>query len=95
MMNFLMFSLVMLLLSLILMTKFFYHFLMILMCLELLVLSILYGIFLNMYIDSMEMYYLIIMVFFVVESVLGLSILICILNFKGNDFMKNLSLMMW
>nr|QKK69268.1 NADH dehydrogenase subunit 4L [Anterhynchium aff. flavomarginatum HB]QKK69281.1 NADH dehydrogenase subunit 4L [Anterhynchium aff. flavomarginatum SC] len=95
MLNFLGFSLVMLLLTLILMMKFFYHFLMMLMCLEFLVLSILYGIFLNMYMDSMEVYYLIIMVFFVIESVLGLTILIYILNFKGNDYMKNLSLMMW
>nr|YP_009859748.1 NADH dehydrogenase subunit 4L [Antodynerus aff. limbatus YN]QKK69229.1 NADH dehydrogenase subunit 4L [Antodynerus aff. limbatus GX]QKK69242.1 NADH dehydrogenase subunit 4L [Antodynerus aff. limbatus XZ]QKK69255.1 NADH dehydrogenase subunit 4L [Antodynerus aff. limbatus YN] len=88
-------DLVISLLILLMFIKYYNYFLMILMCLEFLVLSVLFMIFLNLSIEEMEVFYLMIMIFFVIESVLGLSILVCLVHFKGNDQMKNLSLLMW
>nr|QKK69307.1 NADH dehydrogenase subunit 4L [Anterhynchium abdominale] len=94
-MNIFSFNLILVVMVLGLLMKFYYHFLMMLMCLEFLVLSILYSIYMNLCNDSLDMYYLLIMVFFVIESVLGLSILVCMICYKGNDHIKNLTLVMW
>nr|YP_009859761.1 NADH dehydrogenase subunit 4L [Rhynchium aff. brunneum YN]YP_009859774.1 NADH dehydrogenase subunit 4L [Rhynchium aff. brunneum GX]QKK69333.1 NADH dehydrogenase subunit 4L [Rhynchium aff. brunneum YN]QKK69346.1 NADH dehydrogenase subunit 4L [Rhynchium aff. brunneum GX] len=94
-MNYYILNFILLFMVLILMVKFFFHFMMMLMCLEFLVLTIMNSIFMNLYIDNMEVYYLMMMVFFVIESVLGLVLLVCMICYKGTDHMKNLNLLMW
>nr|UXO94123.1 NADH dehydrogenase subunit 4L [Dolichovespula lama] len=85
----------MLMMSFTLLLKFYNHALMILLCIEFIVLINLlnlYMILVNYYKDYFLLLY---MVVFVVEGILGISLVVMMIRFKGNEYYKNLNLLMW
>nr|QNV12086.1 NADH dehydrogenase subunit 4L [Vespa crabro] len=86
------FGYIMFFMSLILMWKYYDHVLMILICIEFIVVINLFNIFLMLMYLKMDFYLLIFMVMFVLEGILGISVVVMIIRFKGNEYLKNLNL---
>nr|YP_010403079.1 NADH dehydrogenase subunit 4L [Vespa magnifica]UQW19835.1 NADH dehydrogenase subunit 4L [Vespa magnifica] len=87
-----MFGLTLFLMSSFLMWKFYDHVLMLLICIEFVVVIVLFNIFMMLMNLSMEFYMLIFMVMFVMEGVMGISMVVLIIRYKGNEYIKSLSL---
>nr|QDH82219.1 NADH dehydrogenase subunit 4L [Parapolybia varia] len=79
--------------SLILVMKYYNHMLKILLCIEFIVVNLLLNIYMIMQFN--DYYLLIFMVMFVMEGILGISLVIMMIMYKGNDYIYNLSMIMW
>nr|AQU13938.1 NADH dehydrogenase subunit 4L [Vespa ducalis] len=86
------FGFILFLMSLVLMWKYYDHVLMILICIEFVVVIILFNIFMMLMYLNLDFYLLIFMVMFVMEGVMGISVVVMIVRFKGNEYFKNLNL---
>ena len=75
-----------------LLLKFHNHLLIILLSIEFLVVRNLINIYYNIYI--IDYYILIFIVIFVIEGVLGISLMIIMIRFYGNDLIRNLMLIL-
>nr|YP_010924997.1 NADH dehydrogenase subunit 4L [Vespula rufa]WKC15410.1 NADH dehydrogenase subunit 4L [Vespula rufa] len=80
-------------LSFMLFCKYFSHALMVLLCIEFMVVISLLNIYYVMMNYSKDFYLLIFMVMFVIEGVLGISLVVMMIRFKGNEYFKNLNLL--
>nr|YP_010582866.1 NADH dehydrogenase subunit 4L [Dolichovespula kuami]UGB89882.1 NADH dehydrogenase subunit 4L [Dolichovespula kuami] len=94
MINFIAGSLLMML-SFLMVLKFYNHALMILLCIEFIVVINLLNLFMLMANFLKDFYLLFFMVIFVMEGVLGISLVVMMIRFKGNEFLSNLNLLMW
>nr|QXU75776.1 NADH dehydrogenase subunit 4L [Vespa simillima xanthoptera] len=83
----------MFLMSLILMWKYYDHVLMVLVCIEFIVIINLFNIYMMLMQLNSEFYLLIFMVMFVMEGILGISIVVMIIRFKGNEYLSKLNLL--
>nr|QHF17722.1 NADH dehydrogenase subunit 4L [Vespa basalis] len=88
-----MFGFILFLMSLGLMWKYYDHIMMVLLCIEFIVVINLFNMFIMLMYLSMEFYLLVFMVMFVMEGILGISMVVMIIRFKGNEYFKNLNLM--
>nr|QDH82245.1 NADH dehydrogenase subunit 4L [Parapolybia varia] len=79
--------------SLILIMKYHNHMLKILLCIEFIVVNLLLNIYMIMQFN--DYYLLIFMVMFVMEGILGISLVITMISYKGNEHIHNLSMIMW
>nr|QDH82271.1 NADH dehydrogenase subunit 4L [Parapolybia flava] len=80
-------------LSLLMIVKFYNHALKILLCIEFIVITLLLNIYMIMYFN--DYYLLIFMTMFVMEGVLGISLIIMMIRYKGNENLNNLSMILW
>nr|AIE42624.1 NADH dehydrogenase subunit 4L [Vespa bicolor] len=87
------FGYVMFLMSLILMWKYYDHVLMVLVCIEFIVIINLFNIYMMLMQLNMEFYLLIFMVMFVMEGILGISVVVMVIRFKGNEYLGKLNLL--
>nr|YP_009731376.1 NADH dehydrogenase subunit 4L [Vespa simillima simillima]QHQ97689.1 NADH dehydrogenase subunit 4L [Vespa simillima simillima] len=87
------FGYIMFLMSLILMWKYYDHVLMVLVCIEFIVIINLFNIYMMLMQLNSEFYLLIFMVMFVMEGILGISIVVMIIRFKGNEYLSKLNLL--
>nr|YP_009434641.1 NADH dehydrogenase subunit 4L [Dolichovespula panda]ATF28548.1 NADH dehydrogenase subunit 4L [Dolichovespula panda] len=85
----------MLMLSFMLLLKFYNHALMILLCIEFIVLINLLNLYMILVNYFKDYFLLLYMVVFVVEGILGISLVVMMIRFKGNEYYKNLNLLMW
>nr|UYE98422.1 NADH deshydrogenase subunit 4L [Dolichovespula flora] len=81
--------------SFLMVLKFYNHALMILLCIEFIVVINLLNLFMLMVNFSKDFYLLMFMVIFVIEGVLGISLVVMMIRFKGNEYLSNLNLLMW
>nr|YP_010852726.1 NADH dehydrogenase subunit 4L [Provespa barthelemyi]WGL39466.1 NADH dehydrogenase subunit 4L [Provespa barthelemyi] len=75
--------------------KYYSHALMMLLCIEFLVVIILLSMYLLMMNFMKDFYLLIFMVMFVMEGILGISMIVMMIRFKGNEYFNNLNLILW
>lgn len=68
---------------------------MILLCIEFIVVINLLNLFILIVNFSKDFYLLLFMVIFVIEGVLGISLVVIIIRFKGNEYLRNLNLLIW
>uniref|UniRef100_UPI0030FE1CD8 NADH dehydrogenase subunit 4L n=1 Tax=Vespula orbata TaxID=2684586 RepID=UPI0030FE1CD8 len=86
-------SVILLMLSFMLFCKYYNHALMVLLCIEFMVVISLLNMYMMMMNFNKDFYLLIFMVMFVIEGVLGISLIVMMIRFKGNEYFKNLNLM--
>nr|QDI94117.1 NADH dehydrogenase subunit 4L [Vespula vulgaris]QDI94130.1 NADH dehydrogenase subunit 4L [Vespula vulgaris]QDI94143.1 NADH dehydrogenase subunit 4L [Vespula vulgaris]QDI94156.1 NADH dehydrogenase subunit 4L [Vespula vulgaris]QDI94169.1 NADH dehydrogenase subunit 4L [Vespula vulgaris] len=86
-------SLSLFMLSLMMFCKYYNHALMVLLCIEFMVVISLLNIYLMTMNFNQDFYLLIFMVMFVIEGILGISLIVMMIRFKGNEYFKNLNLM--
>lgn len=79
-------------LRLIIFCKYYNHALIVLLCIEFLVIISLLNIYLMTINFNKDFYLLIFIVMFVIEGILGISLIVIIIRFKGNEYFKNLNL---
>lgn len=79
-------------LRLIIFCKYYNHALIVLLCIEFIVVISLLNIYLITINFNQDFYLLIFMVIFVIEGILGISLIVIIIRFKGNEYFKNLNL---
>lgn len=72
--------------------KYYNHALIVLLCIEFIVIIRLSNIFIILINFNKDYYLLIFMVIFVIEGILGISLIVIIIRFKGNEYFKNLNL---
>lgn len=72
--------------------KYYNHALIILLCIEFLVIIRLLNIYIIIINFNKDFYLLIFIVIFVTEGILGISLIVIIIRFKGNEYFKNLNL---
>nr|YP_009350031.1 NADH dehydrogenase subunit 4L [Vespa orientalis]AQQ78862.1 NADH dehydrogenase subunit 4L [Vespa orientalis]WMM47723.1 ND4L [Vespa orientalis] len=65
---------------------------MVLLCIEFIVVINLFNIIMVLMFMKMDFYLLIFMVMFVLEGILGISMVVMIIRYKGNEYFKNLNL---
>lgn len=75
--------------------KFYKHALMILLCIEFIVVINLLNFYIILINYGKDFYLLLFIIIFVIEGVLGISLVVIILRFKGNEYFKNLNLYIW
>nr|YP_009130789.1 NADH dehydrogenase subunit 4L [Ibalia leucospoides]AIK21710.1 NADH dehydrogenase subunit 4L [Ibalia leucospoides] len=95
MMNLLIYNLYMYMMSLMMFTILYKYLLMSLMSLEMMMMSLLMMIYLVLLNKSFEYFLLFYLLFIVCEGVLGLSLLILLIRFKGLDKLNSINLMLW
>nr|YP_009711060.1 NADH dehydrogenase subunit 4L [Vespula flaviceps]QGI24286.1 NADH dehydrogenase subunit 4L [Vespula flaviceps] len=81
------------LLVLMMFCKYYNHALMVLLCIEFMVIISLMNIYMMMMNFNKDFYLLVFMVMFVIEGILGISLIVMMIRFKGNEYFKNLNLM--
>nr|UXO94149.1 NADH dehydrogenase subunit 4L [Dolichovespula xanthicincta] len=94
MLNYILGSLI-LVISYFLLLKFYEHALMILLCIEFIVVINLLNFYMILMNYGKDFYLLMFMVIFVIEGVLGISLIVMMIRFKGNEYFKNFNLFMW
>lgn len=78
------------------MIYFFKHLLLILICLELIITFIFFNLFKILLLFEFNLFYLIFFLIIIVcEGALGLTLIVVLVRFKGNDYLNSLSLLKW
>lgn len=78
-----------------LLLKFYEHALIVLLCIEFIVVINLLNFYIILINYGKDFYLLIFIVIFVIEGVLGISLIVIIIRFKGNEYFKNFNLFIW
>lgn len=78
-----------------LLLKFYEHTLTVLLCIEFIVVINLLNFYMILINYGKDFYLLIFIVIFVIEGVLGISLIVIIIRFKGNEYFKNFNLFIW
>lgn len=78
-----------------LLLKFYKHALIILLCIEFIVVINLLNFYIILINYGKDFYLLIFIVIFVIEGALGISLIVIIIRFKGNEYFKNFNLFIW
>lgn len=73
--------------------KYYDHVLIVLLCIEFIVIVNLFNIYIILIQLNIEFYLLIFIVIFVMEGILGISIVVIIIRFKGNEYLRKLNLL--
>nr|AHA52568.1 NADH dehydrogenase subunit 4L [Pselaphanus sp. QL-2013] len=89
-------NMLMFFISILLFSFYFKHMLLTLISIEFMMINLMMNIYLNLLYLKINLFFIsFFLTISVCESVLGLSLLIFMMRFTGNDFMKSLNLMKW
>nr|YP_009512899.1 NADH dehydrogenase subunit 4L [Zele chlorophthalmus]AXK15291.1 NADH dehydrogenase subunit 4L [Zele chlorophthalmus] len=89
-------SLLMFIQSLMMFSYFYKHILLTLVSLEFMMLNLLFNIYISLLSTNLNMFFMsLFLTIMICESILGMSLLIYLVRYNGNDYLKTLNLIKW